>query len=83
MLMKDISSSIRNRCCCCALLNAVTGQGASEFNDAQLKAGIEKAATELSANKGNALVVCGSNDPNIQMVVNAINDAIAGRRKYH
>ena len=59
-----------------ALLNAVTGQGASNINDAKLKAGIAKAATELSANKGNALVVCGSNDPNIQQVVNAINNAI-------
>jgi molybdopterin-containing oxidoreductase family iron-sulfur binding subunit len=59
-----------------ALLNAVTGQGASNINDAKLKAGIAKAAAELSANKGNALVVCGSNDPNIQQVVNAINNAL-------
>ena len=59
-----------------ALLNAVTGQGSSNINDAKLKAGIAKAASELSANRGNALVVCGSNDPNIQQVVNAINDAI-------
>ncbi|HEY2727154.1 MAG TPA: [Fe-S]-binding protein, partial [Parafilimonas sp.] len=59
-----------------ALLNAVTGQGASNIDDAKLKAGIAKAAAELSANKGKALVVCGSNDPNIQQVVNAINNAI-------
>jgi molybdopterin-containing oxidoreductase family iron-sulfur binding subunit len=59
-----------------ALLNALTGQAASNINDAKLKAGIAKAAAELSANKGNALVVCGSNDPNIQQVVNAINNAI-------
>lgn len=59
-----------------ALLNAVTGQGASNINDAKLKTGVAKAAAELSANKGNALVVCGSNDPNIQQVVNAINNAI-------
>ena len=59
-----------------ALLNALNGQGASNISDAKLKAGIAKAATELSANKGNALVVCGSNDPNIQQVVNAINNAI-------
>ena len=59
-----------------ALLNAITGQGSSNISDAKLKAGIAKAASELSANKGSALVVCGSNDPNIQQVVNAINDAI-------
>ncbi len=59
-----------------ALLSAITGQGSSNISDAKLKAGIAKAAAELSANKGNALVVCGSNDPNIQQVVNAINDAI-------
>jgi molybdopterin-containing oxidoreductase family iron-sulfur binding subunit len=59
-----------------ALLNAVTGQAASNINDAKLKAGIAKAAKELSANKGNALVVSGSNDPNIQQIVNAINNAL-------
>ncbi|MEO5647394.1 MAG: 4Fe-4S dicluster domain-containing protein, partial [Chitinophagaceae bacterium] len=31
---------------------------------------------ELAANKGAALVVCGSNDPDVQTVVNAINNAI-------
>ncbi len=59
-----------------ALLNAVNGQGASGIADAKLKAGIEKAAKELTANKGEALVVCGSNDMNVQVVVNAINEAI-------
>jgi MoCo/4Fe-4S cofactor protein with predicted Tat translocation signal len=35
---------------------------------------IAKAASELSkAGAGKALVVCGINDPNVQMVVNAIN----------
>jgi len=37
---------------------------------------IQETAKELMANKGNALVVCGSNDPNIQMVVNAINETL-------
>ncbi len=59
-----------------ALLNALNGQGASDINDAKLKDGITKAATELLANKGNALVVSGSNDPNVQQVINAINNAI-------
>ena len=59
-----------------ALLNALTGQGASNISDAKLKAGIAKAAKDLSENKGAALVVSGSNDPNVQQVVNAINSAI-------
>jgi molybdopterin-containing oxidoreductase family iron-sulfur binding subunit len=59
-----------------ALLGALNGQGASNIGDAKLKAGIEKAAKELAANRGAALVVCGSNDVNVQLVVNAINDAI-------
>ncbi len=59
-----------------ALLNAVNGQGVSGIADAKLKTGIEKAAAALNASKGAALVVCGSNDVNIQTVVNAINAAI-------
>jgi len=42
----------------------------------KLKAGISKAAKDLAANKGKALVICGSNDPNIQIIVNAINEVI-------
>ena len=49
---------------------------APAVKDAALAAGIEKTAALLSASKGKAIVVCGSNDVNIQMVVNAINDAI-------
>ena len=59
-----------------ALLNALNGQGASNISDAALKTGIEKTAKELLANKGAALVVCGSNDMNVQVIVNAINEAI-------
>jgi molybdopterin-containing oxidoreductase family iron-sulfur binding subunit len=58
-----------------ALLSAVNGQGAAGTTG-KLKAGIEKAAAELVANKGKALVVCGSNNSQIQIVVNAINEAI-------
>ena len=35
-----------------------------------------KAAAAAKAPGGNALVVCGSNDANIQVVVNAINELI-------
>lgn len=58
-----------------SLLNAINGQGAS-VNDAKLKAGIEKVAKDLIANKGAAVVMCGSNDVNVQIIVNAINEAI-------
>jgi len=60
-----------------ALLNAVNGSvGAPNVGDAKLKAGITKVANDLKANTGKALVVCGSNDVNVQVVVNAINAAI-------
>ncbi len=58
-----------------SLLNALNGQAVT-VSDAKLKAGIEKVAKDLLANKGAAVVMCGSNDVNIQLVVNAINEAI-------
>ncbi len=59
-----------------ALLAAVGGGASAPALDAKLTAGIKKAASDLTANKGKALVVCGSNDPNVQIVVAAINQAI-------
>jgi molybdopterin-containing oxidoreductase family iron-sulfur binding subunit len=41
-----------------------------------LKKGIEKVAADLKANMGAALVVSGSNDVNVQTIVNAINNAV-------
>jgi MoCo/4Fe-4S cofactor protein with predicted Tat translocation signal len=58
-----------------ALLNAINGQPVSGFSD-KLTKGIQKVARELVANKGKSLVVCGVNNPSIQVVVNAINEAI-------
>jgi MoCo/4Fe-4S cofactor protein with predicted Tat translocation signal len=58
-----------------ALLGALGGGAASSLTG-KLAEGIKKAAAELSVNKGAGLVVCGSNDPNIQIIVNAINEAI-------
>ena len=49
---------------------------APSIADAGLVKGIEHAAAALSASKGESLVVCGSNDMNIQVVVNAINELI-------
>ena len=59
-----------------ALLAAINGQSISGIDDAKLKAGIEKAAKALVAKKGEALVVSGSNDKNVQIVINAINEAL-------
>jgi len=44
--------------------------------DSKLKAGIAKVAADLAANKGASLVVSGSNDANVQIIVNAINQAV-------
>ncbi len=49
--------------------------------DAKLAKGIDTAAAALKANNGAALVVCGSNDVNIQVIVNAINEAIGANGK--
>ncbi len=60
-----------------ALLSKLGGSiAAPSFKDARLNKGIEETAKLLTASKGNALVVCGSNDVNVQIIVNAINEAI-------
>lgn len=58
-----------------ALLGALGG-GTSANLTGELAEGIKKTAADLMANRGAALVVCGSNDPNVQILVNAINEAI-------
>lgn len=63
-----------------ALLGALGG-GTSSNLSGKVVEGIKKAAADLSANKGAALVVCGSNDPNVQIIVNAINEAIGAGGK--
>lgn len=63
-----------------ALLAAVGGSVTSNLTGNAAE-GIKKAAAELLSNKGAALVVCGSNDPNIQIIVNAINEAIGAGGK--
>ncbi|MBS1729148.1 MAG: TAT-variant-translocated molybdopterin oxidoreductase [Bacteroidetes bacterium] len=59
-----------------ALYNAVNGQAVTNITDTTLKTGIEKTAKELLANKGAALVVSGSNDINVQVIINSINETI-------
>lgn len=63
-----------------ALLAALNG-GTVAFEDAKLKAGILAVAKDLKANNGASLVVSGSNDPNVQIIVNAINEAIGANGK--
>ncbi len=59
-----------------ALLAKLGGAVTAPALDAKLMAGIDKTVAALNASKGAALVVCGSNDVNVQVVVNAINEAI-------
>lgn len=55
------------------------GSIASDDNDVAAK--IQTAANELWANKGASLVVCGSNDANVQSVVNGINSLLGNYGK--
>ena len=57
-----------------AILNGLSG-GSSAVAE-NLKEAIKHIIADLNANKGNALVVCGSNDPSVQTIVNAINNSI-------
>ncbi len=47
---------------------------APTIQDEKLKKGIDNAVSFINANKGAALIVSGSNDPAVQVVVNAINE---------
>lgn len=60
-----------------ALLAAVGGAvSAPSIGDAKLSAAIAKIGAELKAANGKAVVMCSSNDANVQVIVNAINNAI-------
>jgi molybdopterin-containing oxidoreductase family iron-sulfur binding subunit len=54
------------------LIDNAPAQGLSD----KVKAGITSVVADLNANKGSALVVSGSNDVNVQAIVNAINNTI-------
>lgn len=56
-----------------ALLAAMGGGRTAPALPAPLTQAVTKAANDLRANNGRALVVCGSNDPNVQTVVREIN----------
>ncbi len=61
-----------------ALYNAIAGKsGAATISAPKVEiANLDKAATDLLASKGASLVVSGSNDPNVQIVINAINELL-------
>ncbi len=50
--------------------------GFSTYNAPNSPIDISKVAADLLANKGNSLVVSGTNNLNIQLIVNAINNAL-------
>ncbi|OJJ16452.1 molybdopterin oxidoreductase [marine bacterium AO1-C] len=59
-----------------ALHSAVTGGSDMQGLKGDITKKIAKAAKDLQASKGKSLVVCGLNDPNVQTLVNAINNSL-------
>jgi MoCo/4Fe-4S cofactor protein with predicted Tat translocation signal len=61
-----------------ALYNAIASQTGGQSVSAPSVdiPNLQKAAKELLANRGRSIVVSGSNDPNVQIVINAINDLL-------
>jgi molybdopterin-containing oxidoreductase family iron-sulfur binding subunit len=65
-----------------ALYAALGGNiSAPAITDEKLKKGIAKVAADLKASNGNAVVVSGSNDVNVQVIVNAINNLVGSYGK--
>ncbi|QCR21014.1 TAT-variant-translocated molybdopterin oxidoreductase [Pontibacter sp. SGAir0037] len=58
-----------------ALYNSISGQGGAAPANVDKKA-FDNAVRDLRANRGKALVVSGSNDPAVQTLVTAINQAL-------
>ncbi|MBC8172654.1 MAG: TAT-variant-translocated molybdopterin oxidoreductase [Chitinophagales bacterium] len=61
------------------LYDAITGgnsSGGLKAGDESKQAKIKEAADWLKKHEGESLVISGSNDVNVQLVVNAINDAL-------
>ena len=54
---------------------------APALSDERLKTGLDMAASMLKAAGGSAVVVSGSNDVNVQLIVNAINELIGANGK--
>jgi len=56
-----------------ALYNEISGSGSAVSLPEAAAAGIKKCAAELKSAAGRSLVVSGSNDANVQVIINAIN----------
>ena len=63
------------------LYNSLTGSTYSTKSLDGKDAAIKQIAKELNSHKGKALVVCGSNNPEIQQFVNAINQHLGSYGK--
>lgn len=59
-----------------ALYAALGGAVSTPALDTRLQQAVQKTAAMLTKNKGAAIVLAGSNDPNIQIIVNGINELI-------
>ncbi|MGI8634055.1 MAG: 4Fe-4S dicluster domain-containing protein, partial [Segetibacter sp.] len=59
-----------------ALYAALGGSATAPALDARLQQAVQKTAATLMKNRGAAVVLAGSNDPNIQVVVNGINELL-------
>jgi MoCo/4Fe-4S cofactor protein with predicted Tat translocation signal len=65
-----------------AILAGLDGSvAAPSFTDKKLTDGIAKVVADLKAHTGESLVVARSNDVNVQVIVNAINNAIGAYGK--
>ncbi len=59
------------------LLRAIQAKaGSGTYSDSGLQFDVNRLAAELWDNAGKSLVVCGSNDPEAQLIVNAINQLL-------
>ena len=66
------------------IYDAITGgsaSGGAKLKDEEKNKRVKEAAEWLKKNAGQSLVVSGCNDVNVQMVVNAINDALGNYGK--
>ncbi|MBM78529.1 MAG: molybdopterin oxidoreductase [Crocinitomicaceae bacterium] len=59
-----------------SILAAIKGESFSEVYNESTTEKIRKCAKDLKSNKGKSLVISGSNDPNVQTIVAAINDEL-------
>ncbi|CAA9538854.1 MAG: Molybdopterin oxidoreductase, iron-sulfur binding subunit [uncultured Segetibacter sp.] len=59
-----------------ALYAALGGAVTAPALDQRLQQAIQKTAATLTKNRGASIVLAGSNDPNIQIIVNGINELV-------